>query len=288
MATELQIKIASYQRNEITEHIIYKKLAARTGHFGNKKVLEDISADELKHYRFWKDVTHQDIKPNKVKVLFYYLVARFLGLNFGIRLMERGEEAAQDVYGELEATYHQKIGEIIKDEERHEKELLELIDKDELKYTGSIILGLNDALVELTGVLAGFTLALQNTQLIAVVGFITGIAATLSMSASGYLSSKEEASKNPVKSSLYTGLAYLFTVILLVLPYLLFKNPYLCLAVVLGIVIIIIFTFNFYISVAKELSFKKRFLEMVIISLGVAVLNFFIGLLVKTYFHINE
>lgn len=284
----LSSKILRMQQNEITEHWIYKNLSLREKNEDNKRILESISLDELSHYNFWRLVTKKDIKPNRLKIWFYYFIARYFGLNFGIRLMEQGEGMAQNTYGSLKTVDEQKIGKIIKDEEYHEQLLLGLVNKDKLKYTSSVVLGLNDALIELTGVLAGFTLALQNTQLIAVVGFITGIAATLSMSASGYLSSKEEASKNPVKSSLYTGLAYFFTVILLVLPYVIFRNPYICLAVVIGTAIIIIFTFNFYISIAKNLSFKKRFLEMVIISLGVAILNFFIGLLVKTYFHIDE
>ena len=56
----------------------------------------------------------------------------------------------------------QKIAE---DEERHEQKLLAILDEERLQYVGSMVLGLNDALVELTGTLAGLTLALQNTKL---------------------------------------------------------------------------------------------------------------------------
>lgn len=88
-----------------------------------------------------------------------------------------------------------------------------------------MVLGLNDALVELTGVLAGLTLALQNTRLVAMTGFITGIAASLSMSASEYLSAKsEEGPQDPLKASIYTGSAYVLTVLFLIFPYLLFTN----------------------------------------------------------------
>jgi len=72
-----------------------------------------------------------------------------------------------------------------------------------------MVLGLNDALVELTGTLAGLTFALKNTRLIALSGLITGIAATLSMAASEYLSARtEQESSRALKSSLYTGGAY--------------------------------------------------------------------------------
>lgn len=282
----LEQQILKVQRNEITEYWIYKTLAANAKESKNRDTLSKIAEDEFKHYKFWKTISLKDTQPNHWKFVFYYNITRFLGLNFGIRLMERGEDLAQKVYGELK-TVNPVVNEIIADEEEHESKLLEMVDKNELKYVSSIILGLNDALVELTGVLAGLTLALQDARLIAIVGVITGIAAALSMTASGYLSSKEEENKNPIKSSIYTGLSYIITVVILILPYLFLENHFLSLAVVLLLALLIIFLFNFYISVAKNLSFRKRFLEMAVISLGVAALNFLIGMLVRRYFKVE-
>ena len=111
-----------------------------------------------------------------------------------------------------------------------------------------MVLGLNDALVELTGALAGLTLALRNTRLVALTGSITGIAAALSMAASEYLSTREEGadpSKSPAKAALYTGVAYSLTVLALILPYLLISNPFVCLALTLSAAILIIAVFNF-------------------------------------------
>ena len=51
-----------------------------------------------------------------------------------------------------------------------------MIDEEKLKYIGAVVLGMNDALVELTGTLAGLTLALQNEKLVGVAGLITGVA----------------------------------------------------------------------------------------------------------------
>jgi VIT1/CCC1 family predicted Fe2+/Mn2+ transporter len=83
------------------------------------------------------------------------------------------------------------------------------------------------------------------------------------------------------KSAFYTGMAYIITVVLLVLPYLLLTNPFIALPITIGIAILIIFVFNYYISVAKDLSFKHRFLEMVILNLIVTAITFGIGILVK-------
>ncbi len=156
--------------------------------------------------------------------------------------------------------------------------------RKKLKYISSAVLGLNDALVELIGILAGLTLALQEVKLIAITGLITGIAASLSMAASEYLSTKAEGNyKNPIKAATYTGLAYLITVIILILPYLFLNNIYLCLGISIILSIFIIFIFNYYISTIKKISLKKRFLEMLIVSLGVALISFILGYLIKGF-----
>ena len=201
--------------------------------------------------------------------------------------MEKGEGKAQVIYEEI-AKYVPAALEIEKDEKEHEKKLIDLIDEERLRYVGSMVLGLNDALVELTGALAGFTLAFRNTRLIAMAGFITGIAASLSMAASEYLSKKsEEGSRDPLKSSAYTGSAYVMTVLLLIFPYLVFANYYFCLGFTLFNAVLVILIFTFYVSVAKGIPFWKRFSEMAAISLGIATLTFLIGFLVRRFLNID-
>ena len=173
-------------------------------------------------------------------------------------------------------------------EEKIIKELNKEINKDKKEYIGAIVLGLNDALIEITGTLAGLTLALQNSKIIAVVGLITGISASLSMSASEYLSIKSEKTKNkPIKSAFYTGFVYLLTVLLLILPYLLLKNVYYSLTLTLIIALIIIFIFTYYISVKRNYSFKKRFFDMLLIWLGVATISFIFGYLIRMVFGVE-
>ena len=115
-----------------------------------------------------------------------------------------------------------------KEEDEHEKALIDMLDEERLKYIGSMVLGLNDALVELSGALAGFTFALTESRLVGVAGLITGVAATLSMGASEYLSQRSESGElHPLKAAIYTGIAYLITVTLLVAPYFIVPNVYL-------------------------------------------------------------
>ncbi len=270
-----------FQQNEINEYYIYKRLAKRIKDSNNASVLDRIGEEEKLHYETLKKYTQKEISPNWLKIRWYYYISRIFGITFGIKLMEKGEEKAQHAYARYVNDFPEVAG-ILADEDKHEHELIALLDEERLQYAGSIVLGLNDALVELTGALAGLSLAMQNTRLIAMAGMITGIAASFSMAASDYLSKKaDDASKNAVKSATYTGLAYIFTVILLILPYLLFSNYLICLALTLSMAILIIFFFNYYISVAKNLNFKRRFAEMALISLGVSALTFGIGFLIR-------
>jgi VIT1/CCC1 family predicted Fe2+/Mn2+ transporter len=51
--------------------------------------------------------------------------------------------------------------------------------------------------------------------------------------------------------------------------------------------VLVIFLFTFYISVAKDLPFWRRFGEMLLISLGIAAISFIIGVLIRTVLHVN-
>jgi vacuolar iron transporter family protein len=265
------------QQEEINGYHTYKRLAKMVKDKKNSKVIERISGEEMKHYEIWKKYTGKDIKPNKFRINFFFWVSRLFGLTFGIRLMELGEEKVQVAYAALIDSIPE-AKQVMADEAKHEDELLEMLDEEGLRYAGSVVLGLNDALVELTGALAGLTFAFQNSRVIALAGLITGISASFSMAASEYLSTKaDQSDQSPVRSAIYTGVAYIFTVAMLVLPYLLITDYYISLVWMLLHAILIIAVFNYYISVAKGYNFKKRFFEMAGISLGVAAFSFLIG-----------
>lgn len=283
LTAELRQRLLTAQRNEITEYHAYKRIASRLPESENRKVLETIANDELGHYHVWKKYTGQEVEPNRFNVWRYSLISRLLGFTFAVKLMELGEEGAQVNYKEIAATLPE-AQKIHADEQAHEEKLLDMLDEEHLRYAGSVVLGLNDALVELTGALAGLTLALQNVQLIALSGLITGIAASLSMATSEYLSTRSEVTdKHPVRAAIYTGIAYVITVALLIMPYLLLHNEYLCLAISLTTAVIIIAVFNFYISIAKGENFRRRFIEMAGLSLGIAAISFVIGYFIRMW-----
>lgn len=287
LTDQQRLMLLAYQRDELTEHHIYIRLAQAIQEPQNRAVLERIAADELRHSRYWGGITGKEVRPDWLKIWFYTLVGRILGITFAIKLMERGELGAQDNYARIERVIPD-VAVIAQEEKAHEEILLAMLDEERLRYTGSIVLGLNDALVELTGALAGLTFAFQNSHLVAMTGAITGIAAALSMGASEYLSTKAEGNgRDPLRASLYTGITYIFTVLALILPYLLLKNPYICLASALMVAVLIIASFNYYISVARDLPFRRRFVEMTVLSLTVAAISFGIGFIMRTVFGVE-
>ncbi|HEX2979919.1 MAG TPA: VIT1/CCC1 transporter family protein [Anaerolineaceae bacterium] len=287
MTSHIRQRLLTAQRNEITEYHTYRRIATTLPNAGNRQVMEQIASDELGHYQQWKQFTGQEVSPKWLLVWFYTFISKLFGFTFGVKLMELGEESAQANYAEI-AKIIPESEKIHQDEHVHEEKLLAMLDEERLHYAGSMVLGLNDALVELTGALAGLTLALRDVRLIALSGLITGIAASLSMAASEYLSTRsEETDKNPALAALYTGIAYIFTVALLILPYLLLSNVYVCLAISLSTAVIIIAVFNYYIAVAKGENFRRRFAEMAGLSLGVAGFSFIIGYFIRAWLKVE-
>jgi len=277
ITTEQKEQLKILQKEEINGHYTYARLAEVVKDPNNSKVIKRISAEELKHYQIWKTYTGEDIKPNKFRINWFFWISKLFGLTFGIRLMEQGEEKAQGIYSKLINSIPE-AAQVLADEEKHEDELMEMLDEESLRYAGSVVLGLNDALVELTGALAGLTFAFRDSRLIALAGLITGISASFSMAASDYLSTKaDDDSKNPMRSAIYTGIAYIITVFILIAPFLISSNYVVSLIWTIINAILVIALFNYYISVARGYNFKQRFFEMAGISLGVALFSFLLG-----------
>ena len=283
MKTRGRKKIFSiHQQDELNSAVLYEQIAQKVKNNKDRETLLSIAEDEQKHAVAFEKYSDRKLKPNYFRIRLFLLVRCLLGYTFLIKLLEYGESRWIHSY-QSEIDQIPEVSQILADEEKHEKILMNLLDEERLHYIGDIILGMNDALVELTGSLAGYTLAMQNSKIIAMAGLITGISATLSMAGSGYLSAREEESKNAVKSTVIIGLSYFITVVFLILPYLIFPaSAYLwALVATVLIALLIIAGFNFYISVANDRPFGKEFWSMAAISIGVAVISFAVGYVVK-------
>lgn len=284
---ETRKTLIEFQKNEITEYFVYKRLSEVETDNNNREIFKKIAEDELAHYNFWKQYTKTEVSPSKFRIFKHKVLLQLFGVTFTIKLMERDESDIQQVYKTVESILPETES-IIKEENNHEEELIKMIYEERLEYIGSMILGLNDALVELLGTLAGLTFVFQNTKLVGIGGLVTGIAAALSMMSSEYLARKSEGgTRNPVTASVYTGVAYFITIIFLVLPYFIFSKIYVSFIIALFIAIFIILIFTYFISVIQDLSFKLRFFEMAGISIGVAIISFLIGYVLRTFWDVN-
>ena len=254
ISKELYKQALKSQRDEINGYALYAFMAKRQQkkYPENAKILTQMSEDELMHYKMWKALTGKELKAH---IFILKVLTVILGITFIIKKMQKGEQLGQANYERLQSEYP-PVAKMLDDERRHEKELYDLIDEERLHYVGDIVLGLNDALVELTGAITGVTFSIMDPKTIALTGIVTGISATFSMMASNYLAQKSEGAEHPFRSSLYTGIAYLITVVLLVFPYILFMGSASPLAylyafiVMISIVIIEIAAFNYFFSVA--------------------------------------
>lgn len=271
-------EVAVFQKNEITEHYIYKNLSGRVTGIRERRILSQIADDEMRHYNVWKTYTHHDVAPNRLKLWFYTVVGMLFGFTFVVRLMGKAEQKTHDRYSRLPESFKEVNG-IVRDEEEHEQALITLFDEESLLHTGSMVLGLNSVTVQLIGVLATLTFAFENSSFVVLLTVsVTGFAAALSLAVSAYLSlGFETGGTNRFMTALFIGFAAFLIALALVAPYLLVADRYVCLIVSFAISVSISSFFSFYLAVVRGESFSNRFLSMVALSLLVVLLCAAVG-----------
>ena len=280
--TSLYKRVLKAQRYTVVAKEVFRRLSETTQGEQNKKIFARMANEETEHLAYLQSITGKDVGSQASQIKRFFVEVKVFGFTFSCRRLHFHKQFSNKVYAELalldptaEAIYQRSL--------KHEEELLGFIDEERLHYVGAIVLGLNDALVEITGALAGVTFSLCNTKVVALTGIVTGISATLSMAASNYLAVKADGTNDAMKSGVVTGGSYLAAVVLLVLPYLILPDQMYAPAfwIMLAEVILILLGFNYYLAVANATPFWKRFLQMAIVSMGVALIAFLIGLLAK-------
>lgn len=292
MDRQLHHVLRKFQIGEKTGHEVYMRLSRNMNlTHESRSALRDIAGIEKVHGSTMDRYLGM-AEPNRFKVWVLCFLSRVLGITFTLKQMEIMQDRVipEDMKPEAQKAVPE-FSWIFPEEEETERNLLNMLDERKLRYVSSMVLGLNDALVELSGALAGFTFAMRDSRLIALAGIITGISASLSMAASEYLSTSADgkSGKNPLRAAIYTGIAYVVTVSLMVMPYLMLPADQYLLALffMLLVVVSIIVMFTYYISVAKDIDFKRHLKQMLIVSLSVATASFFIGILVKNALQIE-
>ncbi len=279
---ELQERLKKMCRDEFEAHNMYKFLADRL--IRNERVrgvFKKASEDERVHYEVLREVVGEcKSSVSAIRVVGYIIIYLIFGTTIFLKITESLERSALKSYNELSklgGELSDRILKLIEDEGRHEVELINSLDERRVKYLGSIILGVSDALVELTGVYAGALGALSSTSEAGLIGVLAGISAALSMAVASYAQAKQEVGKSPRLAATFTGLAYLTVVALLAIPYFITTSLIMAFSSMLVIALIVIAYMTYSGAVIYGRNFLREFGETSALLLGVAFLLYILG-----------
>lgn len=288
---EVQEKIIRYYKDEYKDYLIYKNLAKIDNK--NSKILEKLASQELKHHKFWKKFLKEKIEVKLNKFYFYFLliIKLFFGLKFLIKLLEINEKRVIKEYKNflkfLKGKDKEKLKKIIKDKEFHENFLISRLEDPFFKYSGFIVLGLADAIIEINGVHAGFLGLTSQTIVAGLAGLIVGFSASISMAIAAFLQAKQDEKLNSKVAGILTGVSYMLSVIILALPYFLIKDMIIAFSLSVFLSILMLAFFNFYSSITMDKNFFREFMESVLLIFIVTALSFILGEFLKNYFNLE-
>jgi VIT1/CCC1 family predicted Fe2+/Mn2+ transporter len=284
-----------YCRDEYIDHRVYSYLAKIEKNEERKKILENFGKMEHEHYIFWKSLMKKEMKDSSldnIRIKLFILFKYIFGLIFTIKLMERNEKRVIEEYKKLinkfEGETKQKLELIIKDEIEHENFWMNQMKDETTRYLGFIILGLADAIIEITGVHAGFLGVTASTIIAGIAGLVVGISASLAMASAAYLQAKQDEGSNPRISAIYTGVFYILAAVALATPYFMTHDMLVAFLSSLVIAVMLIGFFNFYSSVIFERKFAKEFLTSTTIILVTASISFIVGEILGNIFGIPQ
>ncbi len=146
-----------------------------------------------------------------------------------------------------------------------------------------MVLGMHDALVEITGILAGLAFAIESSRVIIMTGTIAAVAASLSMAAANYMAQRTDKNPDAIRCAIYTGAMYIATSVAIIAPFCVIPNRFWALGAMAVVAVLIILTFNLFISRNDRRMFLPRFAEMLGVCSCVAAASFIIGQAAKYF-----
>ncbi len=280
--------------DEYTDYYVYKRLAETENRDDLREILERFASQEYRHYKFWSRLAGDCSKDvGKPRVAHLRILRKLLGLTFVAKYLEKHEKEVVSEYrrflGKLEEPLRGELESIIRDEEEHESFLLSSLNENVVKYLGFIVLGLADAIVEITGVHAGFLGATTKTLIAGIAGLIVGVSAAISMAGAAYLQAKAgETDTHPGKSAAITGVSYMLAVIILALPYFVFVHQLVAFIVSVIFAVVMVAVFTFYGSVINDTDFSSDLAKNMGILFGTAFTAYIVGEALGSYFGIQD
>ncbi|AFZ70774.1 putative membrane protein [Caldisphaera lagunensis DSM 15908] len=279
-------------KDEINTYVLYKAISENSKDIQIKNHLLNLSKQELEHYNFWKEIVGHECKPDIKPGFVFKLLYRLFGPIFTLQIIEGNESSTiedyEDFLNKLDDENQRKIlQKIINDEQEHEKQIIYDIKDLRVKYLSYVALGLADAIVEVSGVHAGFLGATDKTLIAGIAGLVVGFSAALSMAGAAYLQAKQEKSVRASYGATVTGFTYLITVFVLALPYLLIRNIIDAFSISLILATAMISSFTYYSSVVHAQHFSKEIIESLLMLFLTAIAGFFFGDIIGKIFGIR-
>ncbi len=273
--------------DEYADFTLYDRLARRSANNSSfAEVLRQLSATERRHYEFWKKyVPDAEPKFSKAKLYLVLFFRTVFGLTFAVRYLERHESIVLKQYRSVEGVIPQvdktAFQEILADEEQHEREFRGRVESSSIRYISFVVLGLADALVEITGIHAGSLGIYNSTEIAGLAGIIAGGAASLAMASAAFAQAKQGFQGSARLSAVYTGVSYFVTAVILAAPYFLTKSLADALSASLFLAVVILALATYYSSVISYKPFRKDFFEILLIMFGVTTALYFFGYFIR-------
>src|SRR5436190_14658792 len=250
-------------RDEYTDGAVYRTVSRHEKNQSFKKALQDLARGEESHYEFWKAYTPDSpVKVNRLKVYFTLLLRLTLGLTFTMKFLERHEDALHERYRQMVKNIppadKARFEAMMEEEEHQESYLMGEIHEGRVKYMSFIVLGLADAVVEISGIHAGSLGIFGRTELAGLAGIIAGLAASIAMASAAYAQAKQGFQGSAKWSAIYTGVSYMITAVFLALPYFLTPKMAVALGASLVIGVILVAAMTFYHTVVSVGHFMPK------------------------------
>ncbi len=274
--------------HEFTDSTLYERLSATVDASSPfAAILKTLSATEHKHFEFWRRyVPGEAPKLDRFKVFWVLFLRRVLGLTFASRYLDRHEASVvkeyQAVAGLIPEADRAAFDEMVSDEREHENEFARKVESTAVRYISFVVLGLADALVEISGIHAGSLGIYRETEIAGLAGIVAGAAASMAMASAAYAQAKQGFSGSAKLSAIYTGVSYFISAVLLATPYFLTKSMVYALTSSLSVAVIMLALTTYYSTVIGNKPFMREFVEILAILLGATLALYVFGYFVGT------
>ncbi|HZY93833.1 MAG TPA: rubrerythrin family protein [Candidatus Bathyarchaeia archaeon] len=286
VAPELASLAAESARDEYTDGAVYLALSRRERNQEFKAALEGLGRGEQSHYEFWKHFApNVEVNAKRLKLYFVLLLRFTLGLTFTMKFLERHEDKLHKRYREIAKMIPPedmaRFQAMMEEEEKQEEALMGKVHEGRVKYMSFIVLGLADAVVEISGIHAGSLGIYKKTELAGLAGVIAGMAASVAMASAAYAQAKQGFEGSAKWSAIYTGVSYMFTAVFLALPYFLTSNMISALSTSLVIGVILVAMMTYYDTVISAKPFARQFAEIAGIILAASLALYIAGTIIN-------